>query len=89
MKAMTLHTKRLQTFEDINQDYTLNEYEKYYQYRISLRPSDMIVGRNFIVDKREASPKLQNGQEEHVTWYQFRIPVREFERRVGAIKRFH
>ena len=74
--------------EDINQDYTLNEYEKYYQYRISLRPSDMIVGRNFIVDKREASPKLQNGQEEHVTWYQFRIPVREFERRVGAINDF-
>ena len=48
----------------------------------------MIVGRNFIVDKREASPKLQNGQEEHVTWYQFRIPVREFERRVGAINDF-
>ena len=30
--------------EDINQDYTLNEYEKYYQYHVSLRPNDMVVG---------------------------------------------
>ena len=28
--------------EDINQDYTLNEYEKYFQYRISIRPEDML-----------------------------------------------
>ncbi|MGM9675182.1 MAG: cell surface protein SprA, partial [Bacteroidaceae bacterium] len=32
--------------EDLNQDYTLNEYEKYFQYRISIRPEDMVVGRN-------------------------------------------
>ena len=36
--------------EDINQDYTLNEYEKYYQYHISIRPQDLVVGQNFIVD---------------------------------------
>ena len=39
--------------EDINQDYTLNEYEKYYQYKISIRPQDLVVGQNYIVDKRE------------------------------------
>ena len=74
--------------EDINQDYTLNEYEKYYQYHISMRPEDFVVGSNFIVDKRETSPKLRNGETEHVTWYQFRIPVSEFERRVGGISDF-
>jgi gliding motility-related protein len=74
--------------EDINQDYTLNEYEKYYQYHVSLRPGDMVVGRNFIVDKREASASLRNGSNENVTWYQFRIPLHEYEKRFGAIADF-
>lgn len=74
--------------EDINQDYTLNEYEKYYQYHISMRPEDFVVGRNYIVDKRESAPKLRNDKEEKITWYQFRIPLSEFERRVGAISDF-
>lgn len=74
--------------EDINQDYTLNEYENYYQYRISMRPEDFVVGRNFIVDKRETSPTLRNGQPGHATWYQFRIPLDDFETRVGSINDF-
>lgn len=74
--------------EDINQDYTLNEYEKYYQYKISIRPEDLVVGRNFIVDKRETSPTLRNGKPGHATWYQFRIPLSEYEERVGSISDF-
>ncbi len=74
--------------EDINQDYTLNEYEKYYQYRISIRPEDLVVGQNYIVDKREVSPKLRNGETDHVTWYQFRIPLNDYEQRVGGISDF-
>lgn len=74
--------------EDINQDYTLNEYEKYYQYHVSIRPEDLVVGRNFIVDKRESSVKLRNGNTETVTWYQFRIPLDEYEDRVGSISDF-
>ena len=74
--------------EDINQDYTLNEYEKYYQYRISIRPEDFVVGQNYIVDKREVSPKLRNGETDHVTWYQFRIPLSDYEQRVGGISDF-
>ena len=34
--------------EDINSDNTLNEYERYYEYHISLRPNDMMVGTNYI-----------------------------------------
>lgn len=74
--------------EDINQDYTLNEYEKYYQYHVSMRPEDMVVGNNFIVDKREASASLRNGKTENVTWYQFRIPLSEYQKRVGSISGF-
>ena len=74
--------------EDINQDHTLNEYEKYYQYHVSLRPQDLVVGQNYIVDKREAEPTLRNGSTDHVTWYQFRIPIHDYERRVGSINDF-
>ena len=74
--------------EDINQDYTLNEYEKYYQYHVSLRPEDMVVGQNFIVDSREDAGKLRNGESYNVTWYQFRIPLDQYERREGAISDF-
>ena len=74
--------------EDINQDFTLNEYEKYFQYHVSIRPEDLVVGNNFIVDKREDSRKLRNGDTETATWYQFRIPLKEYEERVGAINDF-
>ena len=75
--------------EDINQDYTLNEYEKYFQYHVSIRPEDLVVGKNYIVDKREYTPSLPNGtKNETVTWYQFRIPVDQYESRVGNINDF-
>ncbi len=74
--------------EDINQDYTLNEYENYYQYAVSIRPEDLVVGANYIVDKRESSVKLRNGETESATWYQFRIPVDDYESKVGSISDF-
>ena len=74
--------------EDINQDFTLNEYEKYYQYHVSIRPEDLVVGRNFIVDSREGSGTLRNGEPYKVTWYQFRIPLDRYEQRVGSISDF-
>ncbi len=74
--------------EDINQDYTLNEYENYYQYVVSIRPEDMVVGTNHIVDKRESSVKLRNGDTESATWYQFRIPVDDWDSKTGSISDF-
>lgn len=74
--------------EDINQDYTLNEYEKYFQYRVSLRPEDLVVGNNHIVDKREYSQTWRDNTKSTVTWYQFRIPIDEFESRQGNINDF-
>lgn len=74
--------------EDVNQDFTMDEYENYFQYRISLRPEDMQVGRNYISDKRTTSTKLRNGKTESVDWYKFRIPINEYEKIVGNIRDF-
>ena len=74
--------------EDINRDNTLNETENYYQYRISLRPEDMQVGENNIVDEREYTATFANGQQSAVKWYQFKIPVSDYNDRIGNIQDF-
>ncbi len=74
--------------EDINQDYTLNEYERYYQYHVSIRPEDLRLGHNFITDIREHTASLRNGKKEPVKWYQFRIPLNQYEEPVGGISDF-
>ena len=74
--------------EDINQDNTLNEYERYYQYKISIRPEDLVVGKNYITDKRSTTVRTRNGQDTPVEWYQFKIPLKEYEKVVGSISDF-
>ena len=75
--------------EDINQDNTLNEYEKYYQYRVILRPDMMEVGRQHITEKKIRKVTLRNGETVDVAWYQFKIPLRGDSatmQRVGSIR---
>ncbi len=74
--------------EDLNNDYTLNSLEDYFQYRIELKPEKMEVGQNYIKDKQVSSVELRNGNTEDVTWYQFRIPVKSFDKKVGEIENF-
>ena len=74
--------------EDANGDYTMDEYEKFFQYRISLRPADLEIGRNYISDMREVKVKLRNGNTETVNWYCFRIPINEYEKAEGGIRDF-
>lgn len=69
--------------EDLNDDYTLNENESYYQYHVSLRPSEMQVGKNYIADQMETSAKLANGKTETIKWYQFKIPISQPDKVVG------
>jgi len=74
--------------EDINQDNTLNEYERYFQYRISIRPEDLVVGKNHITDKQSSLVRLRNGKDMEMEWYQFKIPLKDYEKIVGSIKDF-
>ncbi|MDR2057355.1 MAG: cell surface protein SprA [Dysgonamonadaceae bacterium] len=75
--------------EDINQDNTLNENEKYFRYKVSIRPKDLVVRENsYIVDKRETSTLLKNNKRESVNWYLFKIPINEFSDQIGDIRDF-
>lgn len=73
--------------EELNRDNTLNESEEYFQYRVELTPN-MVSGTNFITDKREVSVSLVDGNSRTETWYLFRIPVNQFQNKVGNIPDF-
>lgn len=81
-------SRALPDVEDINQDNTLNEYERYFQYHISMRPDDLVVGKNFIADKQVSWVATRDGKDQEVEWYQFKIPLSEFEKAVGGIQDF-
>lgn len=74
--------------EDINLDLTLNEDERFFQYRIAIRPDFLQVGKNFITDKRVAKVHVCNGQTQEATWYQFTIPLNQYQKKVGSIQDF-
>lgn len=74
--------------EDINRDNNMSLTDEYYQYKVSIRPGDMVVGQNYIADKVTSNVKLANGSTQQVSWYQFRIPISQYQQRVGSIEDF-
>jgi cell surface protein SprA len=74
--------------EELNRDNTLNETEEYFQYKVDLKPNMQIGSTQFLVDKRNVNVKLPNEQNKNVSWYLFRIPIREYYAKVGNIPDF-
>jgi len=73
----------LPDLEDINQDNNLSESEAYFQYKMSIRPGDMQVGKNFITNIQ----LYQNGNKTE-KWYQVRIPLTSYEKKINGIQDF-
>ena len=69
--------------EDINQDNNLSESESYFQYKVSMRPNDMQVGKNFITNVQT----YQNGNKTE-KWYQFKVPLSDYNLKVNGIQDF-
>ena len=84
----TTSATTLPDVEDINHDNTLSETEAYYEYKIHLAPDEMKVGQNFIVNKVESTVDLANGTKGTVNWFQFKVPVEEYNNKLGNINDF-
>jgi cell surface protein SprA len=78
----------LPDMEDINRDNTLSETESYYQYKVSIRPGDINVGSNYVVDEIEYEATFANGKKSKVKWYQFKVPITDYQKVIGPIKDF-
>ncbi len=77
--------------EDINRDQTMNTVESYFEYKISMNRNDLVVGKNFIVDKKVTDAPLENGGKLKTTWYQFRVPIRNVreDQKINGITDFN
>ncbi|MCD0487847.1 cell surface protein SprA [Pedobacter sp. MC2016-14] len=75
--------------EDVNRDNNMTQSDEYFQYKVSMRPADLEVGKNYVTDKIVSQVKLANGATQPVTWYQIRIPLADNNRnKVGNIQDF-
>ncbi len=66
--------------ENINSNPKLNTTESYFQYKVSLRHDDMVVGKNYITNKLvyyASMPAYSSKQK--VSWYQFKIPIDKYQ----------
>lgn len=80
----------LPNMEDMNNDNTLSEDERYYQYVIDLSPERMVVGENYINDIYEAVPSpLPDGTRPTTKWYQFRIPIHSPDKVVNNMQGYN
>ncbi len=84
----------LPNIEDVNRDNTMSQTENYYQYHLKISPNDInpsSVGTNFIVDAFNGDPAAATygGIAKTVKWYQFKIPISQFESVVGGIEGFN
>ena len=73
--------------EELNRDNTLNEVEEYFQYRVQLKPN-MTVSNPYITDVRHVQAHLADGSTRPETWYLFRIPIKDYQAKVGNIPDF-
>ena len=76
--------------EDINQDYTLNQNEEYFQYKIEISPQGLQIGQNYVTDEilADANQTDPGVLPNEVTWYQLKIPIRQYDKKVGGIQDF-
>jgi cell surface protein SprA len=86
--AITPSSTNIPDNEDLNADNTISELSEYYRYSIDLQPNKLDIGSNYIVDKITTNATGTGDNSERVTWYLFRIPVRQFEGKVGGISGF-
>ena len=77
--------------EDINRDNTMDTVEAYYEYSVDIKPGIEVGNTEFVTDVKEttaSTPGSSLGEQTPVRWIQYKIPVTEFERKIGGISDF-
>ncbi|MGN6163696.1 MAG: cell surface protein SprA, partial [Flavisolibacter sp.] len=74
--------------EELNRDNTLNEAEEYFQYRVELKPGMDATNNKYITDVRNVNVRLADGSTRPEQWYLFRIPIKDYQAKVGNIPDF-
>ncbi len=78
--------------EDVNRDNTMNQSEAYYQYKIRMTPQDINpgnIGNNYIVNVITVQKVTPDGTTRKVDFYQFKIPVTNYDAKIGTIEGYN
>jgi cell surface protein SprA len=73
--------------EELNRDNTMNEVEEYFQYQVDIKPN-MTTTDKYITDVRTPTVQLPDGTSRTEKWYLFRIPISQYDLKVGNIPDF-
>lgn len=76
--------------EDLNRDNTITENEEYFQYKVHISPQSLsLIGQNFITDMVTYDvPAVDGYSPGQERWYQIKIPINEYNKKVGSIPDF-
>lgn len=78
--------------EDINRDNTMDEINAYYEYHIDVAPGMLTVGSNYVTNVQDVVAPIMGsnapGETTPARWVQFKIPIQQFENKIGAISDF-
>lgn len=74
--------------EDLNKDYTVNTVEEYFQYKIEISKQALQIGKNFVTDTIYTNASFANGNQAPEVWYQLKVPVYEYQQKIGNISDF-
>jgi len=77
--------------EDINRDNTMDGYNAYYEYSVDIKPGMNVGISRYVTNVLEttaAIPGASYGESTPARWIQFKIPVAQFENKIGSISDF-
>lgn len=74
--------------EELNRDNTMNEVEEYFQYRVEIKPNMSVGTVQYLTDVRTPTVTLADGTQRPEKWYLFRIPIDQYQLKVGNIPDF-
>ncbi|KAB1156345.1 T9SS outer membrane translocon Sov/SprA [Flavobacterium luteum] len=81
----------LPDIEDINRDNTMDGYNAYYEYSIEIKPGITVENTKFVTNILPVEapiPGSSFGETTKARWIQFKIPVTQFENKIGPIADF-
>ncbi|MFH2095945.1 MAG: cell surface protein SprA [Bacteroidota bacterium] len=72
--------------EDANRNFHFDTTEAYFQYKISLKPEDLRIGTNHIIDTLIRNVTFKNGKESQVIYYRLLLNLNEYDSKYGNIE---
>lgn len=69
--------------EDLLRNYTKNQEDDYFRFRLNISKEELEVGRNHITAERSITVRMPDGSSVRTRWVKIRIPITDISQKVG------